>query len=702
MNTHYLCLERKQSRKRLLIFDRLALDRYCSENAEQYRISPIFPVVPSDGVLPKNKGKYTVAFFIFDRPYSAIATLLKVLQKKEHCNLWFSHGLCSLIVFSKKDNLIKQIKSETANCVIRGVEIWKVRGSEIIEFAPELSPPTKFKISDFAIDYSGFEPDVTSVIYELAQGLNTAVRLAAQFIPSELDVFKRLAEAARHIILELRFLYSPDANSPKSFSKSAIKKIRRDEVERQRMIHQRIGHLVQINSAFSYVISQAFSGTIPLIESDCQTKSFSFLGIGSAYRALAAFSRFTESIFQENPIDDVISKKFQNVEPLEIHTDLEKHYLNVNNWTNPQWSVDAHIKSTAKIEKKYNLVYFSGRLGFREAEFAITAALQVLTNACTAPWSLMTFTHEMMHAHVRGLLSAIFTDTTRKFRFESHQEIFERFYDYLESPLDGRMPESFLDSLRFLILSYCGYRRLLRDTLRQQKKTGKSKYINGKDGAAFPKMNELDEEFGISNREINEIIVHVLDFNYFYNGHAGTYIGLLWQSWLPVPAVLEDVQNYLWRSLLALTSQQSGNARSRFDAAHGLLVNTLRGLNAPNNALIQHALDYLKDSDNRDTLLLRFEIALPLVDMVQKFLCSTHIHAQLFDDENGKEGENGCQYTLEAGEFKNDIIITSPISLAADRLRRALSNEQTNLENSHVAAWFFLACSESHYEKGHE
>lgn len=690
MTIRYLCLESKQSKKRLLILDQEALDVYCRETAEAYRISPIFPVLPKEAKLPKNEEHYVFSCFIIDRPYSAIGTLLRSISAKYHPHLWFTHGLCSLVVFSKNLELPRLIKAQTALC-FRGMETWKIQKTLIKDRRFSLNKAVPFNGVDYQLNHSGFPQDVTSTILELTHCLNTAVRRSAQFLPNQLEIFRRLAIAIRDILTELRFLHHIDEAPPESFSEEASQEIRRNPVERQRMIHQRIGHLVQINSALSYVVSQAFAGTIPLFESDCQTRLFSLFGIGSAYRALSAFSRFTESIFQKNPVDDVIATQFQKLPALRVQTNPMDHHSDVKLWDDARWSVDTYLSDLTPEEKKYNLVYFSGRLGFRESEFAITAALQVLTNVNTASWSIMTFSHEMMHAHVRGLLSAIFADTGKKFRFQTLGEILDNFISYLDQSPDARIPANFLESIRFQLLSYCGYRRLLRNALEEQARTGELNI----EGDGNWEKGELAAEFSVSNREINEIFVHVLDFNYFYNGNARTYLALLWQSWLPVPVVLDDVQNYVWRSLLSLASQQAGDADTRFRAACDTFISTLTELNKGSvaNVLIKYAIEYVQADENQPALLFRFQFALPLVDLVQKFLCSAHIHAELFDDENATEVDGQYVYAIETGQFK-EIKVVSPVALAADRLRRALRPESNGITNPHAAAWFFLMCGE--------
>jgi hypothetical protein len=699
VNTIYLCLERRRSEKRLLIFSSPELDKHCASSVEPYRISPLFPVARTHFFIPKNEDNYVVSFFVFDRPFSAIASLVKTLDEKKQGHLWFSHGLCSLIVFAKDINLVKQIIEQTADCGLRAYEVWKVEKAKIKQTKPFFSKPSAFEQSDFSIDESGFDADICAVICELKHCLTTAVRLSAQFIPRDLELYKRLATATRDIIAELRFLYNLHSQPPKSFSGATLTAIRSDAIKRQKMKHQRVGHLVQINSSLAYVISQAFSGTIPLFESDCQTRTFSFLGIGSAYRALSAFSRFIEAIFQDYPVDDVISQEFHKLPGLGVQIFPDDHHEEVKKWTDARWSVDTEITRVTKSYKKANLVYFSGRLGFRESEFAITAALQVLTSACTAPWSLMTFTHEMMHSHVRGLLAAIFSDRSDEPGSEPLGAIIERYYIYVDSQPEGPLPHSFLDSLCFLVLAYFANHWRLQPVLEEQLKTGKFRIRNARD---YPDTRELAVEFTKYNREIHEIFVHVLDFNYFYNAKAQTYLGLLWQSWLPVPVVLDDVQNYVWRSLLALASQHSGQPESRFKAVCDAFTSTLRDFNqkaAVPSPLIQSALSLLENERSRNAVYFRFINALPIVDMVQKFLCSSHIHAELYEDENAEEVSNEYHYSLQTAEFKK-IQLVSPIAFTADRLRRALAKEPTSVEDMHAAAWFFLACSECLRQKG--
>lgn len=687
-------MDRKRSRWQLSVYDGAALKRHRQGSKNPYRVSPIYPAIPRLGTVPATE-QFFVGFFIFERPYSAIASLLKTHPSSEHGHLWFSHGLCAVVVFAENRNTFEHIESTTQSFGLRGIESWRINKGEVKDVKWRLSEPAEWDTADFDFSYDGFGADITSTLDELSHSLTAAVRLAAQFMPSELVALKRLVKAVREILSELVFLCKLTDVRPKHFSDEAVAALGTDSVKRQKMINQRMGHIVQISSSLSYAVSQAFSGTIPLVQSDCHLKTFSLLGIGSAHHALSNFSRFAELTFEANPVDEVISSKFHTLEAgLRVPTNPSQHTADeMKEWDNPRWDVDTYIDKVEKREKKLNLVYYSGRLGFREAEFSVTAAQQVLLNGCTAEWSLMTFTHEMMHAHVRGLISSIFADASNQFRFETLKEILDRFYDYLESPPDTRLPKQFSDSLRFLILSYAGYRKQIQAFAQAQPSGGdKNEGID----LEFPEARKLVEALSDANREINEIFVHILDFNYFYNCRTKAYLGLLWRSWVPVPVVLEDVQQYVWRSLITLASQQTGDANARFSASRGILEETLRELRASSRnelVLIEKALDHLGDETQRSDILIRFQAALPIVDMVQKFLCASHIHSALYDDDNGEQVGEEYFYNLETGEFK-EVKLVSPIALAADRLRRSLKNETPAFNNGHAAAWFFLVCGE--------
>jgi hypothetical protein len=460
----------------------------------------------------------------------------------------------------------------------------------------------------------------------------------------------------------------------------------------QKRKQQLIDQLIQINSALSYVISQAYAGIAPILEHECQIRKYSLLGVGSAHNGMAAFTEYCELTFQRYPVDTVVKREFKKAPGFAFeYTGTETP----PEWNDSRFNVDTYINDVQAQRSKLNLAYFSGRLGFRETQFTVTAPLQTLTHSGKSRWSLMTLTHELMHAHVRAILAAVFSplqdgDPAREFE-RSYEEFRQR-------SREDKTPKTLLETIQFIIYYYCEKKPGVDD--------GASRLATGSGGAAIKSYSRTVEPSRFTKhlqafyREINEIIVHVLDFNYFYDCREEPYLTLLWNSWSPVAAVMDNVEEYLLRSILAISSRIAGKSEARFSQAAMKLAEVLESLQKrhPTDSLFPHALERLKLDVVRKQLLAKFCLGVYLVDMTQKALVCKHIHSALYTDDNRIKKGLEYFYALETGQF-SAATIASPVAFVSDLLRRELQDAPPALPDEYIACWLFLVCASAPIER---
>lgn len=658
----------------------------------QYRASPVFPVDPKVSTAPDLEGEGYIGFYFLTRAFSTIGRILTRIPENSRQGLWFSHGLASLIVFSKDYQILSDIRSYCGD-VLRGFESWTVNGAAVSSKDAWLCPPQAIQREQFILpDFGDLEPDHRDVLIELQTCIMTAAARAAQYAPSQLLSYSRLTIAVSEIIDELRFLSNPGGSAPSSLPKNAIDFICSSPVERARRVHQRVGQLVQINSALSYIISQAYSGAIPILQNECRVSRFSLLGIGTAFLGLNAFSRSIESIFEKHPIDTVIAEKYAIAEGVDVFRSLQS--FKPENWSlREDLALDALLEGQLPAAPNPKLTFFSGRVGFRESEFSVTAAIQALNAAGTAHWSLMTITHELLHAHVRGILGAIFADKQQRSPGIAFKDYYQRYKNVVDQP---DKPKTLIESLRSIIYNYCrqsinieaaidGYHSHLNKT-----EEGQSPLI--RTATVLPGESRIREELTKKYRELNEIMVHVLDHQYFYNGDNALYLRSIWTSWANVPAVLEQVEHYLLRSLVAIGAHETGTLPERFSLSVEIVSEALRSL-IDGNVPVAEALRTLQDPKAFHRLRLEFLPGIYLAEMVMKFLRASCIASSLpGSDKNINSDGEEYKYVLEEGEFPG-VDVESPHAFVLDRLRRVLRNEKSTLHRTHLAGWILLACA---------
>lgn len=680
------------------------------ENETDFRCSPIFPIKPGTGCIPIESEPYNLGFFYFEDVCSVIAKILGEQKADQYGSLWFSHGLASLIVFEQgkeNSNLIKGIQRNHAD-KLRAFEQWNI-ASGVLEVTEKwVAPAVKIEPPvPIIIDYTELPADIQIILNELVGTLGVILNRASQYIPSQIESFRRLASTVNDIVSELIFLNDPSKTTPRSFSEEAATLIRSDPPQLQKKILQRTGDLVQIAASLTAVLSHGFTGIVPILESRCFIQSYSLLGIGMAYCAISAFSGFVEDVFQEFPIDSVIKKEYPKPGPVEI-------FPNIRGYDPAEWKrdinhcVDRYLKDdqdqssgsteiSQDLKTKSNLVYFSSRIGFRESTYSITAPLLLLTLGDEACWSPMTLSHELLHAHVHDIIAAVFADQERRLPEYAFKAIWERFKEDLKK--QAQSPRHFIDSTRSIILNYCVKRV---PAIKMAEKAANPAITIVKEGEnkvrvpfSLPNGNKPLEYFSAAFREINEIIVQVLDYHYFYECNDDLYLGLLWESWSPVPAVLHDIEQYVLRSILAISSVKTGTVIERFKLSCENLKSVLKKIcdRNPKNVVCVEALKLLNATPSLQALRIRFGLGEYLVDMTTCFFLSSRIHGALYKrDKNITKEDGAYHYMLETGEFR-DTKIVSPVGFLVDRLQKSLAGEGADLPSEHRAAWVLMTCA---------
>jgi hypothetical protein len=659
--------------------DKLPPSRQADEKG-RLRISPIFAAA-GDAETPLAEPDGTISFLVFERPYQAIARI-RTAKPDLFSRIWYSHGLASVIAFNVPDRDLDLVTSD-ASLGFRGAEIWHVSTNVVRSSEVVFSPPAMVKAEDYAlVDYRRLDSDSRVLLEEFEMCLRTAILLASQYAPRHLRVFSALTAAVNELVTEMQFLLTREGSPPESLPEGTWDDANAVESEIQRRLHQRVGQLVQINSAFSYVISQAFTGTFPLSETECQIRRHSLLGVGTAVNAVAAFARFVESVFEKYPIDEAIDTLYDLASGVEIWPLLPTSF-DPQQWTDDKYHIDTFLGRMACVPNEPRLAFYSGRLGFRESEFAVTAALQVLSAGDSIRWSLMTMSHELMHAHVRAVMSVLFDEKN-----QGADTSFRRYYQDLEQIVRGRKQASDLTlraCLRTAILNFVTIKPTLSQIAAGRATDADVRLLR------YPELKEvLADEFAY----INHIFVHVFDYYYFYNAKDPVYLRLLWESWATVPAVLENVAEYVLRSIVTVSTAQEGTTTERFNLALNIVKQALNELALQANSTVaRSALAYLEDANNYRWLNVMFVPSSYLAELAAKLLVASSVHGALLEDDNADPDDLGCRYVLESGEFV-DTEIESPVAFVLDRLRRQLTHASAPAtDEEYYSAWSLLVCA---------
>ena len=654
------------------------------------RVSPIFPVESSEAVLPRQSERYTIGFFSADNPFQVVAKLRAQVGEGLLSQLWYSHGYANLLVITESETLVGDVLAGIRND-LRAAEIWIIEDGKITEhWYTNYQIPTS-DVDTVLPSYRVLPVSIRFVVDEFSRSVEHARRLAGLYWREELQTCSSILAAGTDLITELVYLHTLDEPVPSGLTYFPPQSLVDRPLDRESLIHQRVARIVQINSGLSYVMSQAYAGVVPILSRPSLVRRCSLLGVGTALRAVTRLARMIESAFSRYPIESVLLHSLTKLDPIPGYHNVTEH--SPGQWLRfapDQFFEDRAFPTSRGVPK---LVYFSGRLGFRESEYSVSAGLQVLASGDTVTWNVITMTHEMLHGHVRDILAAVFAPLpgepveAARNRFIS---IFSR-----TSTDEGDFPERALDSLRNVLFQYCCW-TLACGSLTVSTPEDVEKRATT-DGAVIrnrtPEVlwRTLEQEF----RNINEIIVHVLDFNYFYDARHDLYVRSLWRSWAAVPSVLSDLKQYLLRTLLAVASKLTGNVVQRFDQATKMVgeVFDTEPESSQSKPLVSRVCQML---GNRQ-LLWPFIASIQIVDLARHILFSGKIRAEFFnEDENVTfDDEGGVRYLVNSGEFLEPGV-ASPSAFLVDRLRRAVEQAGPMIDDEErLAAWSFLAFGSS-------
>lgn len=474
-------------------------------------MSPVFPVVPGKESSEPLDGTAFVGFFCPLRAFEFIGKQPMPVRER----LWFSHGLAAMIRFGKtKEEVLQTIAGQEGE--VAAYEIWRLEKDRVeveAQWFRQSPPPPDCSL----VDFSDLPKDARRVLEEIEVHLHEAARCAAVFMPEQTVKLERITASVNEMIGELLHFGEPKAHPVPTHLEGKKRPLNGNDASFHQRINQGLSHLIQLNSALAYVISQTSHGAVPILERPCLIATYSLLGVGTAYRAVSAVADDVEAVFEQHPVLWVLDNGYRNAPGVEIFRDAVRY--DVEAWRKAGLGIDLFLPPNSSEMTRRKLSYFSLRLGFGEAHFSVTAAAQVLHAADTVRWSLMTLTHELLHAHVTGVLATVFSDSVKDgLSLETFQRYHAQFKDYCQGAAGADSPK-LLDCLRFMIFVFVSYRHNALEKLRSLELNPASETQRMKLTGKLPEATDVFRSFyNQSLRLLEEIIVHTLDLRYFYRG----------------------------------------------------------------------------------------------------------------------------------------------------------------------------------------
>jgi hypothetical protein len=620
------------------------------------RTSKIFPLLPDNTQIPTFENA-ELHFFDYEKPFKVLGIINRMASEELKQKIYFSNGACSTIFISDNPILREEFFSLKLH-ELNGTEIWTIKNNKIHNFKFKLN--NEEKLYDLHInDYSEQPLVIRSILDESVASLLVLKNKGANYDYSYLIEF--LIKVINSYIDELKYFGNPKLGVLGSVLTD--KKDVEDALLNQHLQNQIIDRIIQINSSLSYVSTQTYSGSIPILERRSIIRRSCLLGIGTSMRALTRIIRYIENAFLSVDFHKLITTSAHIGSPL---NGLQKRMVNYNisDWyENNIDEIDKKAKIGIDDEYTPKMVYFSSRNAFRESEFAITASTNCITSGLSLHWTLMTITHEMLHSHVRTLLMAVFCKANDRDTFNS---IYGKFR---EKYVNGNSNNYHLiDSIREVFLRYC-IGTVAHGSISQLKR-----YDPKRVSDYNISIEDLEDLLAKEYKNIHEILVHTLDLHYFYRDDIKNYILIIWNSWSPLPEVNGDIINYVLRSLLAIASTINQAPYQRFNMAIDKfkVIITDNKDKLKNNHLTSKIEEILNTSGElKHSLWGAFKNSIILVDLAMNIFYSSKVSTQLWSDENVIiDEEENYSYNLPLDFIEDEVIC--PIPYLYDRMIKVM------------------------------
>ena len=307
--------------------------------------------------------------------------------------------------------------------------------------------------------------------------------------------------------------------------------------------------LLTLNAGLSRMSSQAFSGSSPILRTECHFWPHSLLGTGVANLALRNVTAFLTLITAKTSYDQrlfVLENEYFDINKFSIKKPdvqfpdfacIEKESARLaNNLDNiPKNKIEELNESIG--EAITPITYFSGRDGFMNGALTTSAPLPSVAGCNSYQWNLGTITHEISHRILGGHIFEVvesFLDEMFELQEEGKTGVSAINAYFQSAPTSYRHYASKVLGRVLMLYNCLGYDEV---------------DMKGAMDRPFDFFLKADESY-TSNLE--ELLVHIFDFYHFYNTKSEIYCNFVWLSWAVLPSIDEKLQEYVIRTLVAL------------------------------------------------------------------------------------------------------------------------------------------------------
>lgn len=392
-------------------------------------------------------------------------------------------------------------------------------------------------------------------------------------------------------------------------------------------------YLIKTNSALSRFCSQAFSGTSPIAYTECHFWYHSLLGVGLANIALQNLVDYIDDTLGQTLFIDRLKACASIYAGIR---DLRSKSANLEYWK----GISGQIMTEGSGGTEIPIIsYFSGRDGYLSDHHYISAPLNSIAQCASIHWSLNTLTHEMCHIFLQEVMETLFPvdeEVTNGLRYS-----FDRAIELMETEEDGAL--SLLDRIRQLLLTSVLV-------------SSDSYKINSEGDILSSKADlySIKDHLRNKNRELEEILVHILDFQLFYGGRSEKYVKSIWNTWSVLPDIDYRITDYIVRTACALLCLElDRHTKTTVDDCLNEILESLKEISSDDFGYIEHAVNILTDDEMRSSITREVSNHIPTIKVAKYILYDKNFNVQLFT--NSFDSKLFPRGVLTTHKFKNPL-----------------------------------------------
>ena len=283
--------------------------------------------------------------------------------------------------------------------------------------------------------------------------------------------------------------------------------------------------IINANSAISRLTSQSLTGVQPLASSEGHYWPHSALGIGiasNAVRNVAAF--FAARVGEFDFVQRIVNFEGQeypfNKRPIDLSID--------------EMDIDFLTREPkTKTKKIVPVCFFSGRDSFKHDVYSLSLPLETIEAATSHQWSLRTVTHELTHRLIEPILGLLLPDGQNGLLDGDGNS--KAYMNYT--------PCCLIDAAKVGIL----------DALMAYARSQNSDFVDivHRDISRYEELYDFIIQY---SDFVEEFMVHTFDYLYFYSRDPSEYVQSLWLSWGIIPHLEDKLDDYVARTIVALSS----------------------------------------------------------------------------------------------------------------------------------------------------